>query len=262
MSVVRTQQSRISIIIPSWNDVRIVQAIKTVRRFDDIGVVDLLVIDGGSRPEILRMLRPLMAPRDTLVSEPDQGIFDGLNKGLERVQTEYLGWLGSDDFFTGQVKASDVFAALHDADIFVSSLAMFRGRRVRRLFDARVVGWGLVHYGLHNPHYSTFGRTELLAQHRFPAAGKGGDIAYFLDVFAQRPRVATSPRIAVAMCEGGVSNSSRARILEMNRHLFTVYRDRVGPAGAAIAIALKLGWKIGGRVEAILRPRNLPDILA
>jgi glycosyltransferase len=261
VSASRSGQGRISVIIPSWNDPRIVHAIRSVRRFDDIGVVDLVVIDGGSRDGILEVLKPLMGPRDTLVSEPDKGIFDGLNKGLERVQTPYLGWLGSDDLYTGQVKASDVVAALDDADIFVTGLAMFRGRQIRRVFDARVVELGLVHFGLHNPHYSTFGRTGLLAGHRFPLTHKGGDIEYFLDVFAQRPRVKTTPKIGVAMAEGGFSNQSRTRILDINWVLFAVYRKRVGWFGAAVALFLKLGWKVSGRLCALVRPRHVGDLL-
>lgn len=253
---------RLSIILPSFNDARIAEAIASVRRFDDIGTVKLVIIDGGSKPEVVKLLEDAVRPGDLLVVEPDRGIFDGLNKGLERVDTDYMGWLGSDDLFTCQVKASEVVAALDDADIFVTGLAMFRDQEVRRLFDARVVGWGLVHYGLHNPHYSTFGRTSLLAAHRFPLTHKGSDIEYFLDVFAQKPRVKTTDRIGVAMREGGFSNQSRQRILDINKGLFGVYRDRVGAPGAVMALALKLGWKIGGRAEAMLRPRSLADILA
>lgn len=252
---------RLSIILPSFNDARIAEAIESVRRFDDIGTVKLVIIDGGSRPEIVDLLKGAVRADDILVSEPDKGIFDGLNKGLDRVDTEYMGWLGSDDLFTGQVKASDVVAALGDADVFVSGLAMFRDQEVRRLFDARVVGWGLVHYGLHNPHYSTFGRTKLLAAHRFPLTHKGSDIEYFLDIFAEKPRIKTTSSIGVAMREGGYSNQSRQRILDINKGLFGVYRDRVGPMGAMLALGLKLGWKIGGRAEAVLRPRSLADIL-
>lgn len=253
---------RLSIILPSFNDARIVEAIASVRRFDDIDTVKLVVIDGGSRPEIVDLLKAAVRPGDILVSEPDKGIFDGLNKGLERVDTEFLGWLGSDDLFTGQVRASDVIKALEHADIFVSGLAMFRDQQVRRLFRARVVGWGLVRYGLHNPHYSTFGRSALLRAHRFPLSHKGSDIEYFLDVFSTNPRVETTARIGVAMREGGFSNQSRQRILEINKALFAVYRDRVGPVGATTALALKLGWKIVGRAEAAVRPQSLAELMA
>ena len=252
---------RLAIIMPSYNDARIADAIASVRRFDDLGTVQLVIIDGGSRPEVVDILRAAVQPGDILVSEADDGIFDALNKGLDRVDTDFMGWLGSDDLFTSQVKASDVVAALDNHDVFVTGLAMFRDDDVRRVFDARIVGLGLVHVGLHNPHYSTFGRAATLKAQRFPLDHKGSDIEYFLNVFAARPRVATSARIGVAMREGGFSNASHRRIVDINRGLYAVYRNHVGPVRAVLALTLKLGWKVSGRVTARLRGRQVADLM-
>ena len=256
-----TTPKRIAIILPSYNDARIADAIASVRRFDDIDTVQLVIIDGGSRPEVVDILRGAVKPGDILVTEPDGGIFDALNKGLERVGTEYMGWLGSDDLFTGQVKASDVVAKLETHDIYVTGLAMFRDDDVRRVFDARIVGLGLVHLGLHNPHYSTFGRSASFKAHRFPLDHKGSDIEYFLNVFAARPRVSTTARIGVAMREGGFSNASHRRIVDINRGLFPIYREHVGAVGAVLALGLKLAWKVTGSMSAKLRARHVADLM-
>ncbi len=256
-----TPPKQLSIILPSFNDARIAEAIASVRKFDDIDTVKLVIIDGGSRPEVVEILRNSVRPHDILISEPDGGIFDALNKGLSRVDTEYMGWLGSDDLYTGQIKASDVIAALDDHDIYVTSLAMFRDDEVRRIFDARIVDLGLINMGLHNPHYSTFGRASAFKSHRFPLTHKGSDIEYFLDVFADKPRVATTSRISVAMREGGYSNQSYRRILDINRGLYDVYRDRVGVIGAFLALVLKLGWKIASGVSARVGRKTVSDLM-
>ena len=256
-----TTPKRLAIIMPSYNDARIADAIASVRRFDDIDTVQLVIIDGGSRPEVVDILRAAVQPGDILVSEDDGGIFDALNQGLDRVETEYMGWLGSDDLFTGQVKAGDVVAALAEHDVFVTGLAMFRDNDVRRVFDARIVGLGLVHLGLHNPHYSTFGRSASLKAQRFPLDHKGSDIEYFLNVFAAKPRVVTTAQIGVAMREGGFSNASHRRIVDINRGLYPIYRNHVGAAGAVLALGLKLGWKVTGSVSARLRSRRVADLM-
>jgi glycosyltransferase len=252
---------RLAIVLPSYNDARIADAIASIRRFDDLDIVRLVIIDGGSRPEVVDLLRAAIRPGDILVSEPDKGIFDALNKGLDRVDTEFMGWLGSDDLFTGQVKASDVVAALADHDVFVSGLAMFRDDEVRRVFDARIVGFNLVRFGLHNPHYSTFGRSAAFTAHRFTLDHKGSDIEYFLDVFAARPRIATTAQIGVAMREGGYSNQSSRRIADINRGLFPVYRRHVGAVGAVAALTIKLGWKVAGRFGTSFRPQRVSDLI-
>ena len=116
---------QLTIIIPSYKDIRILAAIESVRSFDDSGVVKILVVDGDSGTEFCERVRAVLAEGDVLISEADAGIFDGLNKGLDNVDTPYLGWLGSDDFFTEEVKASEVIDCLRDVDLFVGDLVIF-----------------------------------------------------------------------------------------------------------------------------------------
>ncbi len=248
---------RLSIIMPSFNDARIAEAIASVRRFDDIDTVKLVIIDGGSKPEVVNLLKAAVRPGDILVSEPDKGIFDGLNKGLDRVDTEFLGWLGSDDFFTGQVKASDVVAALEHEDLFVTSLAIFQDRIVRRLTSAWPSAHGLASIGLHNPHYSTFGRSALMKSVQFRLDLKGADIDYFLRIFARRPSVQVDRRVGTLQREGGFSTAGWRRVLEINRELFGVYYENCGLLRALVALPVKLGYKLVQRMRSSLSPATI-----
>src|ERR1017187_3672347 len=106
------EAKRISIIVASYNDPRIVGAIRSIRHFDDMDTVKIVVIDGGSAPDVQRLIKESLTEDDIFVSERDRGIFDALNKGLDACDTEFIGWLGSDDVFTGSIKASAVVSAL------------------------------------------------------------------------------------------------------------------------------------------------------
>jgi len=238
-----TAPKQLTIILPSYNDARIVEAIQSVRRFDDIATVKLLVVDGGSKSEIQDLIRPLMRPGDVFVCERDRGIFDALNKGLERCDTAYIGWLGSDDRFSGQVTAADVVSALAHHDLFVAGTAHFRGDRVRRVTHALPSRFGLVPFGMNNPHFSTFGRAALLRSDRFDLAVMAADIDYFIRIFATKPRVATTSSIATLMAEGGFSTQSYRVILRINRQLFAVYAKRLSAVFAPFALLVKLGSK-------------------
>jgi glycosyltransferase len=248
---------QISIIIPHLNDARIAQAIASVRRFDDCGTVKIIVIDGGSEPALVTSIASLLTPDDLLVSEPDQGIFDALNKGLDRVDTPYMGWLGADDLFSGEVLASEVLEALQSADLFVGVLGFLRGNKVERVTVSWPSAKGLVRFGLHNGHYATFGRSELLKSERFDVSGASADMAYFLRIFDQRPRVRTTRRVATWQRLGGFSNKSPAAVLRSNQYSFQAYRSRSGLLGASIATMIKLGSKMVSRVRYLLLPRYL-----
>ncbi len=96
----QAHRPRLSIIIPSFQDARILNTIRSVQRFDDLGCVEIIVVDGGSDGALLARCKALLTDKDTLISEPDKGIFDAFNKGLRVVAGDCIGWLGSDDIFS------------------------------------------------------------------------------------------------------------------------------------------------------------------
>ena len=96
------EKIKISIIILSFNDIRVLEAIKSVQAFNDNNEVAIIVIDGGSEDELVKEINSMLSKEDLLISEKDNGIFDGLNKGLNYSKGDYIGWLGSDDFFSSQ----------------------------------------------------------------------------------------------------------------------------------------------------------------
>ena len=234
---------QLSIIIPSFNDARIGEAIASVRKFDNSSSVRLIVIDGGSNLDIIAIIKRSLQPGDYFISERDKGIFDALNKGLLVCDSEFVGWLGADDLFTDQICASEVIDALKTHDLFVAATAMVQDGRVTRLTHSLPSKWRGASLGLHNPHYSTFGRAALLKSEKFDLSHIAADIEYFLRLFDQKPRVAVTPLVATLQGAGGFSNSSFRKTLQVNTAVFHTYRARTNFLFGAFAVTLKLGYK-------------------
>jgi len=234
----------LSIIIPSYKDPRILRAIESVRRFDDRGDVQLVIIDGGSDEELIERIRGVFTPRDLLIWERDKGIFDALNKGLERATGDLIGWLGSDDIFHDKVKASDVVSALNNAEIFVGGTAMVDLDRVKRIFWLPPRPARAAFFGIHNPHFSTFGRAAVLRRAHFDISSPVADIGYFLDVFATDPSVHVDRRIVTLQQVGGFSNGSICKSIKYNNLTYPLYRAHVSPLRARLASVLKVVPKI------------------
>jgi glycosyltransferase involved in cell wall biosynthesis len=77
--------------------------------------VEQIVIDGASSDTTCAVVRAEGARVSMLVSEPDQGIYDAMNKGLVRATGEVIAFLNSDDWYaSGDVLAR--VAALMQAD--------------------------------------------------------------------------------------------------------------------------------------------------
>lgn len=255
-----TKRKQLSIIVPSYNDARIQRAITSIRQFDDMDAVRVLVIDGGSCEVVLDVIRGELTPEDMLISEPDNGIFDALNKGLDNCDTEYIGWLGSDDLFTGCVRASDVLQSLRQADLLIYDLWYFWGKRITRAIHGFPSRIGLARIGLHNPHFATFGSAGLLRSERFDLTLRGSDIDYFLKLFARKPRVVAVGKVAVLSEEGGFSNKSALEILRTNLELCRVYARHSGWLLAPLAVLIKLGYKSlsKGYCKVLARSARIP----
>jgi putative colanic acid biosynthesis glycosyltransferase len=61
-----------------------------------------LVLDGGSTDGTLECLRSLDRPNFRWESEPDAGIYDAMNKGLQRAVGQYIIFMNSGDRFAGK----------------------------------------------------------------------------------------------------------------------------------------------------------------
>ena len=90
----------LTIIVLSYNDLRIFRAINSIISHPSASQILIHVQDAGSRPELIHHVKLILRQEDTFSSEPDFGIFDGLNKAVSTVTTPWLGWIGSDDLIS------------------------------------------------------------------------------------------------------------------------------------------------------------------
>lgn len=93
---------KVSIITVCYNsEVTIERTIKSVlnQTYEDF---EYLIIDGKSTDRTLEIIQkyiPLFNGRIKLISEPDQGIYDAMNKGIKNASGELIGILNSDDYY-------------------------------------------------------------------------------------------------------------------------------------------------------------------
>lgn len=244
----------LAIIIPSYNDERIIKAIRSARMFDDCSAVKVVVADGGSSPRLIADISAELGPQDVLVSEPDEGIFDGFNKGLALAEDcDFIGWIGSDDYFTGQLKSSTVLENLREADLFIADVLHVADGIVQRRTPAMPSALGLWRIGLHNPHMGTFGKSDLLRGVRFCNTAPASDVDYFINVFKRARKVTYSGTPVVCQTLGGFSNGSFRKMLRGNRDSFRIYWEHFGMFHAVIAIFGKLTFKAISRVPYYFR---------
>lgn len=87
----------ISIITPSYNRAGMIAAAIESVRAQDYPRWEHIIVDGGSTDGTLEVLARY--PHLRVVSEPDRGMYDAINKGLRLARGEVVAWLNTDDLY-------------------------------------------------------------------------------------------------------------------------------------------------------------------
>lgn len=78
---------------------------------------ELILVDGGSKDNTLQIAKQFENKIGTLISEPDKGIYDAMNKGIKAAKGEWVYFLNAGDSFYNNVVLSSIFENKNHEDI-------------------------------------------------------------------------------------------------------------------------------------------------
>ncbi len=187
--------------------------------------VEHIVIDGASTDGTVPILQAHKAQLAVLVSEPDRGIYDALNKGIRRASGDVVGFLHADDLFESPDALACVAEAFSDPaiDAVYGDLVYVREHdpsQVVRYWRAGAFVPGCLARGWMPPHPTFYVRRSVyerlgLFDTRFRIAADYESILRFLGIGGVRPRYL--PQVLVRMRLGGVSNRSLRSMARKSR---------------------------------------------
>lgn len=92
------KRTSVSIIIPTFNSSESIgKAIESVLP-QILKGWEILIMDGASKDNTIKIAQSYNDCRIHVYSEPDNGIYDAMNKGIKKAHGEWLYFLGSDDY--------------------------------------------------------------------------------------------------------------------------------------------------------------------
>lgn len=209
-----------------------------------------VLIDGASRDNTVQVLAARRAQIAVLVSEPDHGIYDALNKGIARSSGDVVGFLHADDVYAG----SDVLARVAEAFADPAVGAAYGDLQYVRKDDTRQIvrHWksnpfrsAQLRRGWMPPHPTLYVRREWYERiggfdTRYRIAA---DYHSILRLFTQPGfKSIYVPKVFVKMRLGGASNGSLANIVRKSREDLDALR-RTGVGGLRA-----LAWKNIGKL--------------
>ena len=213
--------------------------------------VEHVIVDGASSDNTLAEIERRRYSRPRVVSEPDSGIYDALNKGIANSSGEIIGLLHSDDYFANDQVLSKIDEAFTDPsiDAVYSDLhyvtASDDGRIVRN-WRSGGYEYAKLRRGWMPPHPTLFLRRAVIE--KFGAYDTSYEIAADYDAILRwfgkgRLRVTYIPEVLVKMRIGGVSNRSLRKIIRKSMEDYRAIRaNEIGGLGT---LALKNIRKLG-----------------
>jgi glycosyltransferase len=184
-----------------------------------------ILVDGNSTDGTVELIKKHQHRFDVVISEPDHGIYDAMNKGIQAATGDIVGFLNADDFYP-------------QPDVLDHIARAFENPQVRACYgDLKYVGsndvsktiryWkageyqpGNFYQGWMPPHPTFYVRREVLQKFGGfnTAMGSAADYELMLRILLRyQQQAAYIPKVLVHMRTGGTSNRSLVNRLKANR---------------------------------------------
>jgi len=222
---------RVSVITVSRNSAGTIGASLRSVKDQSWPHIEHIVVDGASTDTTLDVVATEGSHVAKIVSEPDRGIYDAMNKGIRLATGDVIAFLNADDFYSNPTVIASVAEKLQTNELsaVLGDVAFFNGspdRVVRRYRAAhfrpdRIAwGWMPAHPGLF-VRARVFAETGLFStEYRI-----AGDFEWVARAFRNRALTyAHIPEVLVMMRTGGVSTGGVRNTILLNREVMRACR--------------------------------------
>lgn len=216
------------------------------------GKIEHIIIDGNSKDNTVSMAREYMEEsrrRNTghtvsIISEPDRGLYDAMNKGLAKATGAYLCFLNAGDTLaaadTIQAVAATAMASIGPYSVIYGETDVVDGDgrfvRHRRLRAPEKLTWRSFRHGMLVCHQAFYANTEIARQTPYDLTFRiSADVDWCIRIMREGERRAMETRnVQRVVCHylaGGMSiKNHRASLLDR----FNIMRRHYGTAATVM----------------------------
>jgi len=202
----------VSIITVVFNSKNLLE--KTIQSVinQDYRNVEYIIIDGGSKDGTVDIIKKYNDKIAYWISEPDNGLYDAMNKGIQQAKGDYLWFINSGD----QIYSDETLRLIIDggktyADVFYGLTVMIdiNGKEIgnRRLKPRENLTWKSLRMGMLISHQSIIARKSIIPfydlKYRFSA-----DFDWMIKVLKKADSVKYTNLILSKFLDGGLTKQN------------------------------------------------------
>lgn len=207
--------------------------------------IEYIVIDGASTDGTLQIIEKYTNKIAKLISEPDKGIYDAMNKGLALATGDYVIFMNSADEFYSAETVANVFATAPDADIYYGETEMIGANNEslgrRRHKAPENFTWRDFKYGMSISHQAIYIKRSLVKSYD-PKYQLSADIDWILYAAKKAKTIVNVHQYVAKYKVGGMSKHKHRQSLMERFDIMKRYYGLVPTIFNHTIIALNLGF--------------------
>ena len=217
---------------------------------------EYIIVDGASKDNTVTLIKeyePRFKNKIKWISEPDKGLYDAMNKGIQMATGDVIGILNSDDFFTSNHilrEVSETFEKNESLDAVYGDIHFVNPDNLQksvRYYSSKIFRRGLMRLGFMPAHPSFYMRKVCFEKYgNYKTDYKiAADFEFLLRViFKNKIRTQYIPIDMVTMRTGGASTSGLKSHMRIMKEHLRAFREN-GIYTNVFILSLRYIYKIG-----------------
>jgi len=251
---------KISIITVCFNSAKTIRnTIESVLSQDYL-LIEYIIIDGQSKDNTMNIVNEYNDKISIIISEPDLGIYDAMNKGIHLATGDVIGILNSDDFYENHGVISEVinqFMSKAESSLVFGDVVFVEPsntQEIVRFYNSDKFKTWKLRFGWMPPHPASFFKRS--AYEQVGNYSLDYKIAADYELFVRMLMVhklsyARINKVLVRMRAGGVSTSGFKNSLLLNMEIVKACKNN-GVYTNLFLVLLKIPFKF---LELIKKPK-------
>lgn len=233
----------LTVITIVYNNVKDIERTLQSVIHQDYPHIEYVVIDGASTDGTLDILHQYQSHITTLISEPDKGIYDAMNKGLAAAKGDFVLFMNSGDEIFAPHTVSAIFSSKPDQDVYYGETEMYSeqwkslGRRRHQAPER--LNFHSFKYGMSVCHQAIYLRKSLCEpynlQYKYSA-----DIDWILRILKKTTKTHFVPQYVAKYLVGGMSKKKHRESLIERYHIFKKHYGFLPNLFHHLVIAIRL----------------------
>lgn len=213
--------------------------------------VEYILIDGASKDDTLKIVEKYRNRIHTVVSEPDKGLYDAMNKGIALATGDYLCFLNAGDSFHEDDTLQQMAHSIHGnelPDVLYGETALVNAERhflrMRRLAAPQTLTWKSFQQGMLVCHQAFFAKRTLVEpynlRYRYSA-----DFDWCIRIMKKAQTLRNTRLILIDYLDEGMTTQNRKASLKERFHIMAKHYGWVATTAHHLWFVLRLLTKPG-----------------